>query len=323
MRPALFVLFVATALGLLGQVGQFFPAADAVNHYAPIWIAIGLVGAAIALLLRPSRAQALWITAVSFVLIAILARMVLPDFLASARHGGEGADLTLVQFNAMKENAKPAVAAAWIIAQRADVVTIEEARESSPVMRRLRETYPFQTGCLDHDRCSTAILTREAPLAIVPLAHGDPDNRGGLSAIGVIVLSHGVPTLVIATHFNRPWPFEGYDRSLRALTAKLHALPPMPTVLAGDFNMTPWTFAMARQDRAIAMPRLTRALPTWPATLAFGISLPVLPIDHVYARGLHALRIVRGPPIGSDHLPLRLELKNDEPSDTFNPAPTA
>jgi endonuclease/exonuclease/phosphatase (EEP) superfamily protein YafD len=75
-------------------------------------------------------------------------------------------------------------------------------------------------------------------------------------------------------------------------------------ILAGDFNITPWSRGMRRQDKLLApLRRWTVAWFTWPARAAgFAWPLPLLPIDHVYAGpawGSVRLRRVRIP--GSDH----------------------
>ena len=80
-------------------------------------------------------------------------------------------------------------------------------------------------------------------------------------------------------------------------------------ILAGDFNLTPWSFALTRLDHGLGLERRDRAIPSWPAKRPVaGVQLTtpaILPIDHVYA-GLRwrTVAIRRGPNMGSDHYPL-------------------
>ena len=41
--------------------------------------------------------------------------------------------------------------------------------------------------------------------------------------------------------------------------------PTDDVIVAGDFNSTPWSFSLRRQDRWFGLERRTRALPSWPA----------------------------------------------------------
>jgi endonuclease/exonuclease/phosphatase (EEP) superfamily protein YafD len=79
-------------------------------------------------------------------------------------------------------------------------------------------------------------------------------------------------------------------------------------IVAGDFNLTPWSFALRRGDARLGLRRLSRALATWPAGPVYaGVALPfpVLPIDHVYAgRAWRVVSLKRGPRLGSDHYPV-------------------
>jgi endonuclease/exonuclease/phosphatase (EEP) superfamily protein YafD len=58
-------------------------------------------------------------------------------------------------------------------------------------------------------------------------------------------------------------------------------------ILSGDFNSTPWSFALRRLDGGLApLTRRTHAFFSWPANVARmrkAFPLPLMPIDHVYA----------------------------------------
>ena len=177
--------------------------------------------------------------------------------------------------------------------------------------------YPYAVDCVGQmRRCSTVILSKTAPLASGGLALGDPENRGGLSA-GWVRFDHaGGPFTLIGVHLLRPWPYGDQSGELAQLTRFIAAQDRNRLIVTGDFNLPPWTFGMKRLERDIANPRLSRALPTWPAP---GVGLdhhwflpPVLPLDHVFAgRGWSLAGLARGPVLGSDHLPLVIDLKTE------------
>ena len=97
------------------------------------------------------------------------------------------------------------------------------------------------------------------------------------------------------------------------MTDALKRFDPATLILAGDFNSTPWSFTLRRQDKRLGLERLTRALPSWPTARrtiwGIGWPLPVLPIDHVYAgRAWRAVSVRRGPSLGSDHFPIVVQI---------------
>ena len=85
------------------------------------------------------------------------------------------------------------------------------------------------------------------------------------------------------------------------------------TVLAGDFNMTPWCpplrgllgdrHQLHDARRTSGAGRLT----TWPAALPSALRIP---IDHLlHDASVTCTNLRLGPPIGSDHLPLIADLR--------------
>jgi endonuclease/exonuclease/phosphatase (EEP) superfamily protein YafD len=114
---------------------------------------------------------------------------------------------------------------------------------------------------------------------------------------------------------HRHWPirFAKYEAQQQALGKVLASDPSSRSILAGDFNSTPWSFSRRREDRSIGLIRRTRALFSWPAARSshnpFPAPFPYLPIDHVYAgKGWATVKVERGPRLGSDHYPIVVTL---------------
>ena len=110
-------------------------------------------------------------------------------------------------------------------------------------------------------------------------------------------------------------PQDGGSKKARLDTIEeLNAHRPHPLwIVAGDFNVTPWSFALRRQDRALDLVRRTVLMPSWPAgRLSHNrvpAPFPYLPIDHIYAgRGWETVSVERGPRLGSDHYPVVVRL---------------
>jgi endonuclease/exonuclease/phosphatase (EEP) superfamily protein YafD len=122
----------------------------------------------------------------------------------------------------------------------------------------------------------------------------------------------GPPFTVVAIHLK--WPTRAHRWAGPAtLAGLLDRYPHDRLIVAGDFNLTPWSFALRRIDRRFGLERRDRAVPTWPSQRPLGralVPLPaILPIDHVYAgAGWRTVAVRRGPRLGSDHYPLVVDL---------------
>lgn len=96
------------------------------------------------------------------------------------------------------------------------------------------------------------------------------------------------------------------DRPAQAATLAA-ALGTGTTLLAGDFNCTPWSTPFRMLCRELRS--VTRTARTWPSPF------PVVPIDHIMIRGpLHVIRAGAWAPRrarnASDHLPVIAELEH-------------
>jgi len=310
--------FFATLAGfcmlclLAGMAGGVSVACDFLNNFMPIWLGIGFFSSLFAMaaahrgIRRWSLGGVLIFTALTFWLLG-------PEIWARvSTQPDDAVGLRIVQFNAFKDNRVPDAAAAWVIAQRPDIVLLEEALNNGKRVRELlSEAFPYQVSCVSDMRCSTVILSRHRPLASGGLARGDPENRGGTSAAWARFAGPRGNFLVVAAHFQRPWPFGDQVAARLEIAEFLAGQTPAArdlAILGGDFNLTPWSAAMRYQDQLFAMPRLSRARPSWPVGMA------VLPIDHIYAgREWRLGRMTTGPALGSDHYPLLVTLLPAKP----------
>src|SRR5690606_20946422 len=89
-----------------------------------------------------------------------------------------------------------------------------------------------------------------------------------------------------------------------------------PLILAGDFNSTPWSYALRSFVAESGLIRHTYNRPTFPKLWHYlGDWRPTpsfLPIDHVMTRGGIAIHhMTTGQPSGSDHLPIIVRFSVD------------
>lgn len=244
-------------------------------------------------------------------LLAVLG-LVMPDVWSAVRFRVSSpvpGDLKIVQFNVWHSNKDPSGTLNWIVRENADVVVIEEiGGEPGIIMKGLRAAYPY-ASCAKYKACDTIIFSRlEMRESGVSLASGSDRSISWASLSG----AKGAFT-VVGTHHSWPLPAKPWQREARELSQIVSRFDPKSAIVAGDFNATPWSFALKRQDKVLGLQRWTHALASWPAgnfsRLAYA-KAPLLPIDHIYAGAAwRAVAVKAGPILGSDHRPVVIWLR--------------
>jgi endonuclease/exonuclease/phosphatase (EEP) superfamily protein YafD len=302
---AAFGVALAATLALLGCFSRTL---DALSHFAPMWLAIGLTTAAAAFVVRRHiRRQVLVLATIG---VAGFAVLMAPELVSAliAPHTASGQEIIkIIQFNAWGgENRDPEGSARWILAQNADFVLMEESDDLTPALTAaLQARYPYKITCATPSPCPNMILSRRPllqgegywrPVNPLPFAWG---RYPGLLGPIDIVVAHTI------------WPLPAADQAAHfaGLLAITRTLSHGSLIVGGDFNSTPWSFALRRLDRSLGLLRRTRALPSWPAgrftRLGTAAPFPVLPIDQIYAGpDWRTVRVERGPVLGSDHYPI-------------------
>ena len=296
---ALLPAFGSAALSLLAQGGRFSVRLDVLTHFAPAWLAMALLALPFALLaVRPARE-------VAFVLILVgvvaSGALIVPEYLADDGRPAAGVvtgkPIKIIQFNAWGRNPRGEAAAAWVLAQRPDIIVLEEGGQ----LRGALLEAGYHRTC---QGCGAGVFSRGFPV-IEPNVKEDP--RGFLSVV-TLTDAQG-PFTVMAVH--RHWPTRFAQNAIqeRDFYKVVAQYPKDRLIIAGDFNSAPWSFARRREDQELGLLRRTRGLFSWPAEKIshnrVPAPFPYLPIDHVYAgSGWATLRVERGPRLGSDHYPV-------------------
>lgn len=297
--PLLVGAGLCAAVAALAELGRWSPTWDLFTHFAPIYLAIGLATVLAGPVLTGRWRIAVLSAGAACVLAAAL--LMAPEYLRStgpkAAPGG-GPTFKVVQFNAWDGAGGTGRLAAWLDAERPDVVVVAEAN------RRIRDTLARHGWWSVTGRSGVMLFTRARPVAtIVPT-----DNATGpMELIGAVVATPAGKVTVLGLH--APWPTQrSLPRERMALLPIIRSYPAATTILAGDFNSTPWSFARRRDDRDFGLIRRTRAVFTWPVG-RHHMPFPLVPIDHVYAGSAWAtVKVERGPALGSDHYPVIVTL---------------
>lgn len=230
------------------------------------------------------------------------------DFQARPTNETKAPELTLMSLNLYARNPTPEKAFALIEAKQPDVVALFEYRNAmAKWLVPLDASYPYQSGPLG----DLLLLSRH------PIERSSNTVYSGFGTKPrVIVLPSGKRITLVLAHPNSPislreWQWR--NRSFRML-AEFCAAETGPLVALGDFNSTRHSphFQQLLRDGGLRQTH-QQMLPawTWPTHLpAAGIR-----IDHFLLKG-DTLRIIderNGPDVGSDHLPIFLDLCIDAP----------
>jgi endonuclease/exonuclease/phosphatase (EEP) superfamily protein YafD len=307
---------VAFGVGCAGLAGALFAlggrrhgSLDVLTHFAVLWLAASAVAAG-AGLLSPWRMARVGLLLVGTAGMLAAGWLMAPEYARPIRSAGKpqpGRQIRLIQFNAWQRNTDPLAAADWIASESPDVVALEDV---TPPLARALVARGFRPA---RGMVSTMIFSRG--LAVLPpiqIPFRDwallPDfARARFRAPG----ASGAFS-VVAIHLTRP--NQGDTGAAGERMAELLARQPKDRlIIVGDFNLTPWSFTLARLDRRLGLERRDRAVATWPACPRPGpwpvCVPPFLPIDHVYAGpAWRTVAITRGPRLGSDHYPLVVDL---------------
>jgi endonuclease/exonuclease/phosphatase (EEP) superfamily protein YafD len=287
---------------VLAHGGRWSAALDILTHFAVLYLAGGALVIVLALLLRN------WgrLVAAGLGAVAVLASLLLmaPELLRGtgpAAPSDAPGQVKVIQFNTLRTNADIGPIADWLIAQRPDIVTLTEARHD------LRDLLIERTGWHTAGAHGHLIIfSREPRLQMRRPALPQPTP---LTFVNAAYPSASGPYELVTVHFDWPTGRE-QPREHAALPALLAQRPRDRMILTGDFNSSPWSFALRRTEERLGLIRRDKALATFPATRrGFLWPTPVLSIDHVYAGpGWATVKVERGPRLGSDHYPLVVTL---------------
>jgi endonuclease/exonuclease/phosphatase (EEP) superfamily protein YafD len=304
----------AAAVAILGLGGAWNGWLDVLNQFAPLWFALCILAAPVAaLLIAPGRGRNA-VTGAAVIGAVVSGWAVLPDLAAAIGPWGRAAasqrPLKIVTFNAWSENSDPDAVVKRIKAADPDAAALIEM--SWPVehvsLKALQDRYPYRTlpkrGCPGDMQ-----LISKRPFAAYGCQVTDQPSRPGLTETivwGRTTAPDGRPFTLATTHYAWPFPHSGQEMQRPILARFVRAHGDQDMILTGEFNLTPWSFALRRQDRDLRpLARRTHAIFTWPAMIA-RLDKPApfafLPIDHIYAGSAWRTRSVRRlARAGSDH----------------------
>ena len=301
-------------LAILALFGFAVPEFDLLNH-AQIFLLPGtLIGLVIvAVLLRGTlRSLAMIVVLVG---VAASANVMLPEFLGSLRArpvAPASGTITMMTHNLFGMNYEMEKVVAAIRGEDPDIIVLQEyfGEQATDLHPLLLADYPFFVRCRGGKRANLGLYSR---LPFTQVEDGAcPNNAYGTTRTAHILAQFqtedGKPVSVITTHMDWPLPVARQHEQLNVLSDVVDKIDG-PMILAGDFNSTPWSYALRDFVARNGFTRETMNLVTYPLSWyyfgAWRDTIPFLPLDHVMVRGgvvVHDLHA--GRKTASDHLPV-------------------
>jgi endonuclease/exonuclease/phosphatase (EEP) superfamily protein YafD len=233
---------------------------------------------------------------------------------------GEEPSVTFLAANLQWSNEERAGAIETLRAASADILVLAEPRRDwLPYIDALADSYPYRSNARWPVASGPQILSRLPILrsrTFHPLVEGESIRPAGLSSAyhsmaarfsfeeTVLAVSEGLSLTLLGIHAPSPAsPSRSAMRNayLERLASHCAGIEG-PLLLAGDFNLTPFSPIFADFIRRTGLVNVGGGrFATWPTWLGpLGI-----PIDHALLRGPLSLRhMTQGPRLGSDHWPL-------------------
>lgn len=275
------VLIVASFAGAWHGIGDSL----AVFRYL---IAMGVaISAALLQRRRGMRIAGVALVAAGFWLAPEAARLVASDPLPETTY-------SIYQKNLLYNGDHRRELADDIITADADFVTLQELYSSNiVVLNDLLGHYPASLNCEPDGEPGQVVLSKW------PAVGGQDICRKDVGLVGMQVQTPHGRVWVMSIHLRWPYPYSQPEQVAKLLPV-LKALEG-PKIIAGDFNMVPWSYAVRAIERASGSKRAGAMV----RTLVYGSGFLQVPIDHVLVPDGQGELQVR-PLLGSDHLGLLL-----------------
>jgi endonuclease/exonuclease/phosphatase (EEP) superfamily protein YafD len=219
-----------------------------------------------------------------------------------------GPRLRLVTLNVHTANERSELVLEFLRRMDADVVLLMEVNERwMSALGSLRTNYPHLIAEPREDNFGIVLFSR-LPLtdrAVVEF------GKAEVPSITATIAVEGQAIFLLGTHPLPPGSAENArlrNEQLKEIAARIRR-GAMPAIVLGDLNCTPWSpyFGELLRDGGLQNTSRGRGFfGSWPAWLPFAR----IALDHcLVTPAIHVINQQLGSPVGSDHLPLVIELQ--------------
>lgn len=301
------ILVSVSLLSVVGRLGSLSKYAELASHFKIQY----LIGATVCLLSFLYYREPIWASAAALG-VAINVAAVAPWYFGGRKSNGDRSARRRVKLALANVNHESVAHEAFISFARKhspDVLIVQELNE---VWRKslgsLQGIYPFIEEYPRAGGSGMALYSRfrfERLSVVFPEGEARPVilTRIDVDGVSVSLLSLHPRTPIRDDHFQlRNGMLSAAADCLRNLSG--------PKICVGDLNITPWSpnyLSFVEQTGLVNVRKGFGLLPSWPTFLFF--KWLMIPLDHcLISEDIHVADAMTGEPIGSDHLPLIVEL---------------
>ena len=302
------LLEVAAVLMCAGSLAGFFGklwwVLELAAHFR-LHFALGL-GAFVLIWLAARRKR---MAAICGGFAALNAALVLSLFWpAEKTAAASGQTLRLVSLNVLTSNSRTDLVLDFLRRSEADVIFLMEVNDRWLTdLAALQTNYPYQLNEAREDNFGVALFSK-IPLtntSVLELGEAEIPSLTAELELG------GQKIFLLGTHPLPPGSAENSrlrNGQLEKIAATVHGKN-LPAIVIGDLNCTPWSPYFSKLLAAGGLKNTSQGLGifnSWPATLA----LVGIPIDHcLVSPSIGVIKKELGPHVGSDHLPVVIDLQ--------------
>jgi endonuclease/exonuclease/phosphatase (EEP) superfamily protein YafD len=285
---------IAWLLAIAGVLAFWCPWLELCNEFRPFALIATVILVLAALALRDGSLLVGSISAFAVTLVLFL----LPLTTGAERRNNALPVLRVVTFNIEATNTQGREIGQFIAGTNADIVVIQEidAATMTELLRELGKVYlrVFHTA---RDRSTgLALLAKHACADGGHIAWSDSNPALNWARIQKGSFSCEVIGVYLAYPFHPRKQARHMDWLIAYVRSRSH-----PLIVAGDFNLTPFSAKLNKFAIATGLRRHATLLASWPADKF----RPVFLIDHVFASSeFCSVQVAMGPSVGSDHRPV-------------------
>ena len=297
----------ALVFSLAGYLGRWHKYAELASHFKIQYLLASVVCLLFFLFYREWAWAAVAAFGVAINLIAVA-----PWYIGGNKSGGKrtgGRRVKLLLANVNFKNSAHDTFIAFLQRHAPDVLVVQEVDSVwCNSLQPLQSRYPFFEALPKGGGSGMALYSRfQFEKLMIVLPEGDA-RPGILAKMNV----DGVSVSLLSLHPRAPIQKGHFEWRNGTLVSAADCLRDLsgPKICIGDLNITQWSPYYRRFVKQTELANVRKGfglLPSWPAFLFF--KWLMIPLDHcLVSDGICVTGVKTGEPIGSDHLPLIVEL---------------
>lgn len=302
-----FVIVAVLLFSAAGYFGRFHKYLELASHFRVQYLIASIACLSVCLMLQD------WGWAIGAAASAAINLVAIAPWYTGKRSSNNeaaGHRLKLVFANVYRVNKRREAFVAFALRHQPDIVIAQEVDAVwSDALRPLHDQYPFFEVLPRGGGSGMALFSRLA-FERLEIALPEGEARPGI----LIRLNVGGSTVSLLSIHPRAPIRKGYleqrNKMLEAAASYLQNLP-TPKICVGDLNTSLWSpyyRSFAKQTHLMNVRKGFGLLSSWPTFLFFRWLM--IPIDHcLVSDDIRVIKARTGEPIGSDHLPLVVEIE--------------